>query len=135
MREEYIEGGPVFELGERPTMSYYDALGYEPMNRLLLLKERPTAVLTLHYFFTIGAFRAISDHRLAVPDDVSLMCIDDEPMARYAPVPLTVVAQPLREMGGRAVDMLQEVMNGHDHFEQDQLLEGKIIVRESTRAL
>jgi len=102
------------------------------MNRLLLQPERPTAVLTMHYFFTIGAFRAIRDHRLQVPGDISLMCIDDEPMARYAPVPLTVIAQPLRQIGSQAVEVLEDIMENKNRSTRDYVLAGRLVVREST---
>ena len=132
VRPEYIQGGSLFELGERPTRSYFDSVGYEPMNRLLLQDEPPTAVFMMSYFFAIGAFRAIQDHGLKVPDDISLMCIDDEPRARCGHVPLTVIAQPLRQMGSKAVDVLEDLLAHKHDVQRDHWLEGRLVVRDST---
>jgi LacI family transcriptional regulator len=130
--DEYVQGARLFGPNERPTDWYFNALGYEPMNRLLLMPERPTAVFLLHCYFAAGVFRAIHDHGLKVPDDISVISIDDAPVARYAPVPLTVVAQPLREMGSVAVDTLIARLEGKTTANRNVLLDGQLIVREST---
>ncbi|OHB54038.1 MAG: hypothetical protein A2Y12_13065 [Planctomycetes bacterium GWF2_42_9] len=130
--ESYIQGGKHLGPNAKPTEWYFDSLGYEPMSRLLLQKERPTAVFLFHCYFAAGAFRAIRDHGLKVPDDISVISMDDAPVARYAPVPLTVMAQPLREMGSKAVDKLVERVEGKIQLNENILLDGTLIVREST---
>ncbi len=132
VKKKYIQGGNLFELGEKPSQSYWDFIGYEPMNKLLLLPEKPTAVCLITFHFVPGALRAIADHGLKVPEDISLICIDDEPMARHIKPLVTVIAQPLREMGAKALDVLNEKIDGNFRGKRTYELEGQLIIRNST---
>lgn len=135
IKDGYLQRTKIFALNERPTETYFYMLGYEPMNRLLLNKERPTAVFFLNFFMSIGAIRAVRDHGLKIPDDISIMCIDDEPVGRYMTPPMTVVAQPLREIGNRAVEVLNDMINGQKPEKMSINLDGRIIERGSVRHL
>lgn len=132
---DYLQRTKIFALNERPTETYFYMLGYEPMSRLLLSKEPPTAVFFLNFFMSIGAIRAIRDHGLRVPDDISLMCIDDEPVGRYMTPPMTVVAQPLREIGQKAVEVLDGMICGDKPEKLSYKLGGRVIERGSVRRL
>ena len=132
VRPEYIQGGTLFAAGEEPSPTYYNVLGYAPMNRLLLQKEKPTAVFLLHFYFVFGALKAIEDHGLRVPEDISLICIDDEPVAAHLNPSITVYAQPLREIGAKASELLADMMNGKRPKEKHYRLQGHLIQREST---
>jgi DNA-binding LacI/PurR family transcriptional regulator len=129
---EYIQGGTLFTAGEEPSPTYYNALGYAPMNRLLLQKEKPTAVFLLHFHFVFGALKAIADHGLRVPEDISLICIDNEPVASHLNPSITVYAQPLREIGAKASELLADMINGNKPQEKYYRLPGHLIQRGST---
>ncbi|AQQ71035.1 Glucose-resistance amylase regulator [Limihaloglobus sulfuriphilus] len=129
---DYVQEGALFTAGEHPGPSYYESLGYAPMNRLLLQKQRPTAVFLLYFHFVFGALKAIHDHGLKVPDDISLICIDDEPLAAHLNPPVTVYAQPLREIGFTAAEILIDMIDGKDISEKTFRLEGELIQRGST---
>lgn len=129
---DYIQGAALFMPGERPTPTYYHSLGYEPMNKLLLSADPPTAVFLLHFHFASGVIRAINDHGLRVPEDISVISIDDETTAPHLNPPLTVVAQPLREMGAKAVEILMQMMNGEEPEDSIYKLDPRLIVRGST---
>jgi DNA-binding LacI/PurR family transcriptional regulator len=131
-RPDYVQEGALFTAGEHPGPSYYESLGYAPMNRLLLQKERPTAVFLLYFHFVFGALKAIHDHGLRVPDDISLICIDDEPPAIHLNPPISVYAQPLREIGSTAARILADIIEGRDISEKTFRLEGRLIQRGST---
>ncbi len=135
VKDGYIQRTKMFALNERPTETYFNMFGYEPMNKLLLHKERPTAVFFLNFFMSIGAIRAIRDHGLKIPDDISIMCIDDEPVGRYMTPPMTVVAQPLREIGKKAVEVLDDMIAGNKPERMSIHLDGRIVERGSVRRL
>ncbi|MGW7529510.1 LacI family DNA-binding transcriptional regulator [Streptomyces sp. NPDC054783] len=73
---------------------------------LLALPEPPTALVTANNAMTIGALRALRRHGLSVPDDIALCCFDDFAWADLFSPRLTVIAQPSRELGARAVQVL-----------------------------
>lgn len=73
---------------------------------LLALPDPPTALVTANNAMTIGALRALRRHSLSVPDDIALCCFDDFTWADLFSPRLTAIAQPSRELGARAVQML-----------------------------
>lgn len=82
--------------------------GYAAAGRLLSLAEPPTAIFAGSDNITIGLMRYLADHGIACPDDLSVVCLDDFPMAGAVVPRLTAVAQPIQEMGRRAVAQLIE---------------------------
>ncbi|BDT66599.1 ribose operon repressor [Comamonadaceae bacterium OS-1] len=73
---------------------------------LLSLNPRPTAIMTGNNLMTIGAMHALRDAGLQVPADISLVGFDDFDWADVLTPRLTVIAQPVEELGARAVRLL-----------------------------
>jgi LacI family transcriptional regulator len=109
--------------------------GFQAMSALLALplSERPTAVLAYNDLMALGALHAIRTHRLHVPDDISVIGIDDISMAAHTNPPLTTIAQPKYRMGRVAMRILRQMINGQPPPEDGYtLMESPLIVREST---
>lgn len=68
--------------------------------------KRPTAVIALNDLSAIAAMRAASDLGLRVPAQVSIVGVDDIPFARFLPVSLSTVAQPLAAMAAATAELL-----------------------------
>ena len=81
----------------------------------------------------VGALKAMRSQRIEVPGDISLVGFDDLPLASYIDPPLTTVRQPKLEMGRLAMEVLLKLMSGAD-AEQNIVVKGELIVRESTHA-
>ncbi|MGN8050919.1 LacI family DNA-binding transcriptional regulator [Curtobacterium sp. 22159] len=79
---------------------------------LLSMPDRPTAVFAANDSSAVGVLRAASELGLRVPEDLSVVGFDDVPQASMTTPPLTTVAQPLTELGSRAVDMLLTMLRG-----------------------
>jgi DNA-binding LacI/PurR family transcriptional regulator len=109
--------------------------GFQAMSALLALpaSERPTAVVAYNDLMALGALHAIRTHRLHVPDDISVIGIDDISMAAHTNPPLTTIAQPKYRMGRLAMQMLRRMIQGQPPPEEGYtLMESPLIVREST---
>lgn len=74
--------------------------GADGMARLLGLRVPPTAVFAHSDEVALGAVRTLRRAGLRVPEDLSVIGIDDHPVA--ALTDLTTVAQPVRAQGRRA---------------------------------
>jgi LacI family transcriptional regulator len=79
-------------------------LGYDVTNELLATGERFTALFAFNDVSAIGAIRALEEHGLRVPADVSVVGFDDIESAGYMGPGLTTVRQPLQEMGRLAAE-------------------------------
>lgn len=82
--------------------------GYESMANLLAQEERVTAVFATNYEMTLGIILAANDMGVSIPGDVSVIGFDNLELARA--LKLTVVAQPLQEIGQHAAALLLERM-------------------------
>ncbi len=82
--------------------------GYLETKRLLQMDPAPTAIFALSHLVTLGALRALREHRVAIPDRMALIGFDDLPNADYFDCPITTVRQPIEEMASLAVSLLLE---------------------------
>ncbi|MFI0796658.1 LacI family DNA-binding transcriptional regulator [Micromonospora rubida] len=108
--------------------------GYRETNALLDLTRPPTAIFTCSDEMAWGAYEALYERGLRVPDDMSVVGFDDLDAARWAVPPLTTVRQPLTEMAGMAARMLLNLMDGEELGSHRIELATPLIVRHSTRA-
>lgn len=93
-----------------PGLIHYRAFtqeaGYAMTQAVFASDLPPTAVFAVNNFIAIGAYRALKDLGLRVPQDVSLVAFDDLPPALVMDPFLTVASQPAYEMGKRATQLL-----------------------------
>ncbi len=73
---------------------------------LLNLAEPPTAIFCASDRMAIGCYEGLKTAGLRVPDDISVLGFDDDPMAAYVTPPLSTVRVPHAQMGELAVDYL-----------------------------
>jgi len=110
--------------------------GPEVLRSLLALRERPTAVFCYNDMTAIGLLSAARNAGVAVPRDLAIVGFDDIPLAAHVAPALTTIAQPMFELGERAMSMALVLM-GHQGIAPcdvtDVILQGQLIVRESTQ--
>ncbi|MGN6251208.1 MAG: LacI family DNA-binding transcriptional regulator [Marmoricola sp.] len=96
-------------------------------------RARPpfTAVVSGNNAMTLGILQALREEELSVPEDVSLVCFDDLPWADLLQPRLTVVAQPLLELGTTAMRLLSERIQDPSLPPRDVLLEPTLHERDS----
>jgi LacI family transcriptional regulator len=107
-------------------------LGY-PFAKELLSRRKPfTALFAYNDISAIGAIRAIHEHGLRVPQDVSVLGFDDIPGAAFHTPSLTTVRQPLSRMGEVAAQSLLKRIEGKKEYPSEIAIEPEFVVREST---
>ncbi len=79
---------------------------------LLEGEHPPTALIIANNLMTLGALRAIRAAALRLPDDLSLVGIDDPAWAALVDPPLTTLAQPVRRMATDAMELLLQRVTG-----------------------
>ncbi|VTR10588.1 LacI family DNA-binding transcriptional regulator [Gordonia terrae] len=116
---------------DRIVYSGFDpAGGRAAVEQLLATGPVPDAIFATNDFAAIGAFGALRDRGIRVPDDVALVGYNDTPIAAGGAVPLTTIRSPMHEMGRRAVGLLLEVIGGRTP--ESIVLEPELIVRSSS---
>ena len=121
------------------SLIFHDAFsqegGYRMARLALSRRPTPTALLAGNNFIAVGAFRALQEASLRVPDDMSLVAVDDLPLPIAMDPFLTVAAQPAYEMGRRATELLlRGLMEGRspDDEPTEIVLPVSMVVRRST---
>ncbi|MCW3158889.1 LacI family DNA-binding transcriptional regulator [Micropruina sonneratiae] len=119
--------------GVEPAWTYHSFVwepqeGYAAMQQLIAGGVRVTALLCLNDRLAFGAYQAMAEHGLRVPDDISVASFDDDVIASYLRPGLTTAAIPYEEMGRRAMAMLLS-----DAEPEHLLVHMPLRVRESVR--
>ena len=95
-------------------------------------RRRATALVCFNDLMAVGALRALGEHDVDVPGQVSVVGFDDIDLAAYTSPPLTTFAQPRHELGREAAAQLLGMLDGHPPPLAPRLLRGELVVRGST---
>ncbi|WP_369202222.1 LacI family DNA-binding transcriptional regulator [Streptomyces sp. PU-14G] len=102
-------------------------------NGLVLGRIRDvTAIFVASDEMAFGVIRALHELGRRVPDDVSVVGVDDIELAEYCSPPLTTVAQPFAQMGELAVAHLLRYITAPEAVPAPALVEPRLVVRAST---
>jgi DNA-binding LacI/PurR family transcriptional regulator len=83
---------------------------YQAANDLMDRRPDLTAIVAESDMMAIGVLRALHEHGLRVPDDVSVTGFDDVDLSAYTLPPLTTVRQDTEAMGAAAVHAALELI-------------------------
>lgn len=110
---------------------FLESGGLLAMNRLLDSGTPFTAVFAANDQMSYGARMALYRRGIRVPDDVSIVGVDDLPASAYVTPPLTTVRQPIYEIGLFAARALLYMLG--QQVEPVEVPPLELIVRETTR--
>jgi DNA-binding LacI/PurR family transcriptional regulator len=104
------------------------------LHELLQKDGRPTALIMHYDNQVLHIMEILKSRGLRVPQDISLIIIDDGPMLSRITPRISAISEPYAEMGRRAIEML---LAGTKGAEQDQrvILEPQLVMRESVLPL
>jgi LacI family transcriptional regulator len=125
MKEKGLYDPELVLLGEFGPTS-----GYQLMKRLLERKTLPTAVVTGSDPMALGAFRALHEAGIKVPEEISVISFDDIEAAAYLNPALSTVKIHTEEMGKIAVRLLSERIKGRT-IPLKVVLPTELVLRES----
>lgn len=106
--------------------------GFREAARIAGLSDRPEAVFAANDMMAIGLIMHLTSLGIRVAQDIAVMGCDDIPMGAMISPALTSVRIPMYEIGGRAMEMLLEVLEkGAAVRSESILLESQLVIRES----
>jgi len=117
------------------TVPIYETLNDEftvraGLEHIFASDQVPTAILAMSDRIALHALDWLSERGIAVPQQVSIVGFDGVPEGADSSPPLTTVAQPMAEMGRRAVHSILE----YDGTVRRETLDVELVVRSSTAA-
>nr|WP_311289772.1 LacI family DNA-binding transcriptional regulator [Paenibacillus glycanilyticus] len=105
--------------------------GKDRAMELLQMKDRPTAIFCCNDLLAIGALRAAKELGLRIPQDCSIIGFDDTVLASVTDPPLTTVAQPIEQMGQRAVQLVVRRIGQPGEVSERVVLAPSLTIRQS----
>lgn len=105
--------------------------GFEATRKLFSMNPALTAIMAANDRMGIGAIRYIHTHDLKIPQDISVMGVEDIPQAKFTSPGLTTIRHELYQMGRATCERLLALFHG-DISTCHEVLPVKLIIREST---
>ncbi|MCC3270118.1 LacI family DNA-binding transcriptional regulator [Arthrobacter gengyunqii] len=127
IRAEMKDRGLSFER-EESIWDWEPQNGYACVHELLNEVPQPRALICLNDPLAFGAYQALTEKGLRVPEDVSIVSFDNDEIASYLRPGLTTIGLPHEEMGRLAVELLLDGAKGGEH-----LVDMPVIVRASIK--
>ena len=112
---------------DRETVELYTA-------QMLSEKEWPTAIFCMEDILAIELIRYLQKRKVAVPDDISVISIDDIILSNLIYPSLTTVAIDKEQIGSSAIDILVDLINEKTP-DNVVVSSNTIVVRESVKKI
>jgi DNA-binding LacI/PurR family transcriptional regulator len=121
-RKEYVRPADY----EAPQKSWKQAT-----RALLALSPRPTAIIAANDVIAATVIRTVQRAGLRVPQDISIVGVDDQHFCTYLNPALTTVQIPIIEAGERAIELLLARIAGERTTAEHLILPCPLVERES----
>jgi DNA-binding LacI/PurR family transcriptional regulator len=115
-----------------PPIMACDGKLWPSLDQLLTSAQRPTAIFAVDDLTALQILQRADALDLSVPQDLSVVGFDNIGVAALPSISLTTVAQPAAELATRAVQSALAMITGSAEPPAYQLLEPKLIVRNTT---
>jgi LacI family transcriptional regulator len=103
--------------------------------QLLNLPERPSAIMAANDQSALAVMDVAARLQLRIPHDLSVIGFDNTPESAYTSPPLTTVDQAIVTMGGRAAELLIQMVEGRQIANELYQLPTHLVVRGSCQRL
>ena len=128
-----VEADDRLVIGTGPSLQHSIVEGASAAaEHLLDLDPRPTALFAHNDLIAIAVIRSAHRRGLVVPDDLSVIGVDDTEAGRYIDPALTTMPFPSRDLGRAAARILLTMIEGGDVPESTVIPPCDLIVRAST---
>lgn len=106
--------------------------GYQGGKRFLEMEKRPTAIFATNDYMALGAYQAIMEGGIKVPEEIALIGFNDIEFTSMKGIELTTIGQKKYEMGALAVKTLVDRIEGRKSGPPEEIiLEPELIIRKT----
>ncbi|MEZ4773484.1 MAG: LacI family DNA-binding transcriptional regulator [Bacteroidia bacterium] len=116
----------------------FDRLNQEvagAIHSLLSLTKKADAIFALNNHIAVACLESLSELGISIPEEVALVSFDDENLFRFCQPPITAISQPVKEMGKKAFEILNQEINQKESTENNHqiVLPTRLEVRNSIK--
>lgn len=106
--------------------------GFNAMQQLLALPQRPSAIFLSNDLMAIGGLCAAQQAGVRIPEQLSIMGYDDIALASFSTPRLTTIAQPKYEIGVLTAQVMVARIRNAELPWRREMLQTKLVIRQST---
>jgi DNA-binding LacI/PurR family transcriptional regulator len=120
---------------ERPALveaPFQESSACLAMGELMDVSTPATGIFISNLNQAIGGLAGVRRRGFRVPEDVSLVSYDDDPLTEFLEVPLTTIRMPLHALGAQAISALAHQVDGGEPYDLEIETLPELIVRAST---
>ena len=114
-KKAYEKNGLAYDSSYIAFSDYTVHGGHESMNRLLAGPRDMSAVFVTNYEMTLGAIIAINEAGIKLPGELSIIGFDNLQLSQVIKPRLTIITQPLEEIGMQVAAIILERLSGTVH--------------------
>ncbi len=107
--------------------------GAQAVKNFMQIESRPTAIFCANDVTAIGVLRELRKNNVVVPNDVSVISIDNIVKSDSCVPSLTTVNVPIDEMGTCATKVLFDKINKGHKYKMEVFLPPELLIRESVK--
>lgn len=100
-----------------------------------LINSKATAAFAINDEMAIGMMRGLAEKGVRVPDDFSIIGYDNIDIAQFMTPALTTVAQPIEDIGERALQLIMKKIEKPLSNVEKMILPNSLVIRETTQLL
>ncbi len=120
---DYVINATMTKEGGKKAVQYYERI-----------KDKPTAIFCANDVTAMGLIEGLKDIGVKVPEDVSIISIDNINEAESFQIPLTTVNVPLKEMGSFAVKTLKDRTEKGHIVPLSIFMPSELVIRDSVKS-
>lgn len=110
----------------------FEEAGIEAVEKWMKSEKRPTAVLAAYDYIAIGVIKAFRNYGIRVPEDVSVVGMNDISIIPYLDPPLSTIKSFSEEACRAAVELMMKKIKNPYHVNREQVLfKGEFVARGS----
>jgi len=134
IKEALVAGLQKRDVNPLPVISsnYRIDAGASAVRAVLSAPEKPTAIFCGSDLIALGAMSALEEAGAGIPEDISVIGIDDISFAFLARPPLTTIRVPRERVGTTAFEALDRMLKLKRRKGADYYLETELVIRRST---
>ena len=117
----------IYVLNER-----FEQIGYQAVEQMMKRNTLPTAVICAYDEVALAMIHSFTGYGVRIPEQVSIMGINDIPMAAYAQIPLSTVCIFQKEQAAIAINILYDKIFENAQITQHVSIAHRLIARNST---
>lgn len=111
----------------------FEEAGYDGMKKIFSKGKIPTAVVAAYDNIAMGAMKCIREYGLKIPEDISVIGMDDNREVAYLEVPMTSITPYYEDLSEIAVDLLfEKIENKNSDKNKTIRVSAELVKREST---